>query len=1132
MKLSKIPEISVIIPCYNCEKFLARCLDSVYDQSFLNFEVICINDGSTDNTLKILKKFKIQKKLKLINIDNGGQGRARNKGLDVAQGKFIVFVDSDDYLHKDYLLELYKAISENKVDVAMCDATIICEDNTEKRDLKLLRFCAGYHKIPHDITTIASVPWGKIYKASLINKFNIRFPEYLINEDEAFLWFYMIRANSMYVTQKKLYFYVLHKGSTMDERNRLSKKIEHIIIIYEIIYNWLHKEGLYCVFRDIWRITFYKKALNILKFSQKIYKKNLALKIINLLKKNDVFYVNDEKDRFLKQLQKDLLDKLSEFYICLNLFFFIKKLEIKFSFFIKSILGLKLPKEKITPAFTKDTPTIVFSIDKTYYLGLSVTLQSLIENSNANINYDIVILENGIEEDKKNKILSQVSKYPNISVRFWNMNDYTCGIFSSILFVNRHLSVAAYYRLFIPYLFSDFKKVVYLDSDLCILDDIYNLWSIDIKNSPIAARRSFLYAHYAVKQCYKFEAYKEEKLRLKYPQKYFNSGVLIFNIGKLNGKKILKKFINIMLRIENPEFHDQDVLNCLFNKNVFFLPMYWNYSNYTLLNNCFLRFLGKKGIMEVLRNRENVKIIHYQSEKKPWNYKKGIFFNEFNRYAKKTPFKKEIIKLQRSNEDSEENEIKIQKSYKYSFVILVRKFSQPDVLQIARKSTAYLNHSIEFIFVGNLERDRESFIAIDPIIMKSPHIRLIFTPNMSADDEFSSVIQECFSQRVFQVSPYQNAELSLKKTEGKEEKSHLIKFIDLLEKLISKNVSIPQNMIIKKTYSEIKQEIVNSGLWDEAYYLSQFNYLNDPIISDPLDHYLKTGWLKNYNPSPFFNGNLYTNKYGKSQNPLLDFLEKGRFYYKFGFFENVFSYDERLIELYWKNKKKNNKAVYICITNDYDNLEEIKGYTYINFDYDYICFTDNKGYLKQKRYGIWQIRPLWHKTSDPIRNNRFHKFFPHIILPEYEESIYIDSNINILSPFLFEEIKRKNKELLLPRHNTHVTIYEELLWGLKNKIDNPLLIMKETVAIMSEKHPFNYGMLECNIIYRKHNSGKIKNLMDEWWLWLNKYSFRDQFCFSHLLWKHHFDINSISFVNTRVAYKDFCVFMHFKKRGE
>lgn len=112
--------ISVIMPVYNVENYIEKCLDSVCNQSFKDLEIICVNDGSTDNSLKLLEDYaKRDSRIKIITQENGGIGHARNTGLKNATGEYVLFVDSDDFLCENSLDELYYNINSNNSDLVI-----------------------------------------------------------------------------------------------------------------------------------------------------------------------------------------------------------------------------------------------------------------------------------------------------------------------------------------------------------------------------------------------------------------------------------------------------------------------------------------------------------------------------------------------------------------------------------------------------------------------------------------------------------------------------------------------------------------------------------------------------------------------------------------------------------------------------------------------------------------------------------------------------------------------------------------------------------------------------------------------------------------------------------------------------
>ena len=113
-------KISVIVPCYNVEKYLDDCLKSLLNQSFKDFEIICINDGSKDSTLEILKKYeKSDKRIKVINQSNHGVSVARNAGVENSSGEYLTFIDSDDWVNANYLEKLYRSITSNNCEIAV-----------------------------------------------------------------------------------------------------------------------------------------------------------------------------------------------------------------------------------------------------------------------------------------------------------------------------------------------------------------------------------------------------------------------------------------------------------------------------------------------------------------------------------------------------------------------------------------------------------------------------------------------------------------------------------------------------------------------------------------------------------------------------------------------------------------------------------------------------------------------------------------------------------------------------------------------------------------------------------------------------------------------------------------------------
>ncbi len=220
---------------------------------------------------------------------------------------------------------------------------------------------------------------------------------------------------------------------------------------------------------------------------------------------------------------------------------------------------------------------------------------------------------------------------------------------------------------------------------------------------------------------------------------------------------------------------------------------------------------------------------------------------------------------------------------------------------------------------------------------------------------------------------------------------------------------------------------------------------------------------------------------------------------------------------------KNTCVVYTCITNGYDNLIRHK---FSAPDWDYVCFTDNAKLLKRGRVGRWQIRPLAYDKSDNTRNARWHKTHPHILFPDYQASLWIDSNGEILTPHVFDLVSRAGKSMLIPYHFSRDCVFDEAVEVVLCRKDTPENVNNMVFVLETNKMPRHYGLNETNVIYRHHNDAKIMELMNVWWDFIEKYSKRDQLSLSYVLWCANISVADISFNNARMDTVNFRFITH------
>lgn len=213
-----MPDISIIVPIYNAENYLDKCIESLLNQTKKEIEIILINDGSTDNSEKIIKSYK-DKRIKYFKNENQGIGKTRNFGIEKAKGKYLMFVDSDDYIDKNMAKLMFDKAFSNSLDMVVCDYYKVI--NNENIEEKLPSFKPTTLKnSPNLLYDINLSPWNKIYKTSLVKDNNIRFVEDLKYEDAPFVIETLDKANKIGKVNKCLNYYVIHGNSETTVRDK------------------------------------------------------------------------------------------------------------------------------------------------------------------------------------------------------------------------------------------------------------------------------------------------------------------------------------------------------------------------------------------------------------------------------------------------------------------------------------------------------------------------------------------------------------------------------------------------------------------------------------------------------------------------------------------------------------------------------------------------------------------------------------------------------------------------------------------------------------------------------------------------------------------------------------------------
>lgn len=215
------PKISVIIPVYNVEKYLDRCLESVVNQTYKNLEIILVDDGSTDSSGKKCDEYAINdSRIKVLHKSNGGLSDARNVAISICKGEYITFVDSDDWICTNLIEHLYNNLIIAEADVSIGLFQRVYDDVAIKRQHNDISICeySGKEAIRqmYGVCSFSAHAWGKLYKRHFFNE--IHYPKGKIYEDEFTTYKILWAASKVVVTNEKLYFYYIRSDSLSHER--------------------------------------------------------------------------------------------------------------------------------------------------------------------------------------------------------------------------------------------------------------------------------------------------------------------------------------------------------------------------------------------------------------------------------------------------------------------------------------------------------------------------------------------------------------------------------------------------------------------------------------------------------------------------------------------------------------------------------------------------------------------------------------------------------------------------------------------------------------------------------------------------------------------------------------------------
>lgn len=601
------PKISIIVPAYNAEDVIRRGIYSLLNQTYENIEILCIDDGSADHTLEILKQIQAQDaRVRLFSQQNSGPAKARNVGLQNARGKYIMFMDADDSFSPQMCQIMLHTIQDKNVDLVMCNTKTIGRNFGNYS----FPFNEGKFNIDLHIRKYTNVwLWNKIFKMDIIKEKQLSFPDGHKSDDTVFVENYLIVARTIYFLNQKLINYYRTENSIVESYN---SEFPNKKDIFDFVYSL--EEIIFFLKKHVNKNTF--DGTDDLDYARYLFKNRIYTAWRNVGKEIEKEFLNRLKqciqrigeecvpeDALLQAIQTGAFD------VAANLL----------DYFSESFTKIKRKKylfqKEIKPFFTNNNIPIVFSVTDNYCKYLSVALQSMIDYSSSINNYDIIVLTDNVSDINQKILQNQMPK--NFSLRFYNMLGLIEKYKLNTWFYTGRLAPAAYFRLFVSEILKDYKKCIYLDTDIIVQADLYELYQENLGEAYVGAVKDVLQSD-PEKQYY-----FTKHLKMKNAQEtFFNSGVLLFNLEKIKKDDIFSKFLSVA-KINSKYYHDQNILNAACEEHVKYLSPKWNMitSSWFYKDYSCVPFKGNysafaSNIRAALSN--NIKILHYATWTKPW----------------------------------------------------------------------------------------------------------------------------------------------------------------------------------------------------------------------------------------------------------------------------------------------------------------------------------------------------------------------------------------------------------------------------------------------------------------------------------------------------------------------------------
>lgn len=616
------PAVSIIVPVYNAEKFLPECLDSCINQTLKNIEIICVDDGSTDNSLEILNNYaKKDYRIKVLTQPNQRQGIARNTALKIATGEYIQYLDSDDYLQPESCECLYLYAKIFDLEMLFFTARDFQDETNKTSNIP-------YHQLqwlPDNFVSVFS--WQNVkevmhlvavtacltfYKHDFLKKHNIHWiNKKICYEDSPYFIESFFNAQRVGALKEDFYQRRLHGNNTttcMDSNFpdyckisyltlKIAKQYADDITFTKLFYGYTLKT--YHIYRDLptkSREKFKKTLFALYEILTSFYNLSLLDEALEWYQENSFLITDPSRCTVLFQEMDDETE-IAKFYE--------KKMQNNLN---------------IIP--------IILASDKNYAPFMQIAILSILKNGSQNTFYDFYLMVSDDFTSENKRLINELKKEYKCNIQFLDMKDTFKNIPSQI----SHITTPTYYRLLAASLLpKEYSKCLYLDTDVLVCKDLQELYNTDLSDAYFAGVPAIAYHLDA-------EIHKK-RLNLPDINTYINAGVLVMNLELIRENDFENKFLSLLEKRYSGM--DQDIINVACHKKIKLLDFKYNVMTKCENNLEILKPFFEK---EKLDNSINYPvIIHYCDKKKPWTNPHSLYAERWWECARNSPYYEKIL---------------------------------------------------------------------------------------------------------------------------------------------------------------------------------------------------------------------------------------------------------------------------------------------------------------------------------------------------------------------------------------------------------------------------------------------------------------------------------------------------------